>query len=155
MGRSPSTRHNWSFLLTVYFIWIDWKVFLDYKAMPYQLSSTAITLQTIKGKGLMIPLWSLFVVPFLFFRTLISITYVGVIHYWQNRKKRSSRRSGRSSLFTWNYLLDSKPWPIFLSCLVILQDVIFVPMCALWQKTRVRELLSGLRFAQSLLPWPI
>lgn len=126
-------------------IGFDWKVSLII-AMAVSLSSTAITLQTIKENGLMNTTYGASSFSILLFQDIIVILMLAVIPLLTDTEKTAVAADQGDHL----YLLENLPLgfqalAIFLSVvLVILAGrYIFVPMLRLVAKTRVRELLSA------------
>ncbi|MCK0146682.1 monovalent cation:proton antiporter-2 (CPA2) family protein [Arenibacter sp. F26102] len=133
-----------SYLLFI-FIGFDWKVSLII-SMAVSLSSTAITLQTIKENGLMNTTYGASSFSILLFQDIIVILMLAVIPLLTDTEKTAVAAEQADHI----YLLENLPlgfqaMAIFLSVvLVILAGrYIFVPMLRLVAKTRVRELLSA------------
>ncbi|MCM4153391.1 potassium transporter [Arenibacter sp. N53] len=133
-----------SFLLFI-FIGFDWKVSLII-SMAVSLSSTAITLQTIKENGLMNTTYGASSFSILLFQDIIVILMLAVIPLLTDTEKITVTADHADHI----YLLENLPLgfqalAIFLSVvLVILAGrYIFVPMLRLVAKTRLRELLSA------------
>tara|TARA_R110002050_G_scaffold255741_1_gene394483 strand:- start:17065 stop:18954 length:1890 start_codon:yes stop_codon:yes gene_type:complete len=126
-------------------IGFDWKVSLII-SMAVSLSSTAITLQTIKENGLMNTTYGASSFSILLFQDIIVIVMLAVIPLLTDSEK-TTIADGHSDHI---YLLENLPlgfqaMAIFLSVvLVILAGrYFFVPMLRLVAKTRLRELLSA------------
>ena len=133
-----------SFLLFIA-IGFDWKVSLII-SMAVALSSTAITLQTIKENGLMNTTYGASSFSILLFQDIIVILMLAIIPLLTDTEKTAVAADQGDHI----YLLENLPigfqaLAIFLSVvLVILAGrYIFVPMLRLVAKTRVRELLSA------------
>ncbi|MCM4163445.1 MULTISPECIES: monovalent cation:proton antiporter-2 (CPA2) family protein [unclassified Arenibacter] len=126
-------------------IGFDWKVSLII-SMAVSLSSTAITLQTIKENGLMDTTYGASSFSILLFQDIIVIFMLAVIPLLSNTKKAVVTNDHSEHI----YLLENLPLgfqalAIFLSVVIIVLAgrYCFVPMLRLVAKTRLRELLSA------------
>ena len=133
-----------SFLLFIA-IGFDWKVSLII-SMAVALSSTAITLQTIKENGLMNTTYGASSFSILLFQDIIVILMLAIIPLLTDTEKTAVAADQGDHI----YLLENLPigfqaLAIFLSVVLVILTgrYIFVPMLRLVAKTRVRELLSA------------
>ncbi|ASO06928.1 monovalent cation:proton antiporter-2 (CPA2) family protein [Arenibacter algicola] len=126
-------------------IGFDWKVSLII-SMAVSLSSTAITLQTIKENGLMNTTYGASSFSILLFQDIIVILMLAVIPLLTDSEKAAIADDHSDHI----YLLENLPLgfqalAIFLSVVtvVLAGRYFFVPMLRLVAKTRLRELLSA------------
>tara|TARA_R110000796_G_scaffold30896_2_gene82292 strand:- start:9402 stop:11291 length:1890 start_codon:yes stop_codon:yes gene_type:complete len=126
-------------------IGFDWKVSLII-SMAVSLSSTAITLQTIKENGLMNTTYGASSFSILLFQDIIVILMLAVIPLLTDSEKAAVADDHSDHI----YLLENLPLgfqalAIFLSVVtvVLAGRYFFVPMLRLVAKTRLRELLSA------------
>ncbi len=126
-------------------IGFDWKVSLII-SMAVSLSSTAITLQTIKENGLMNTTYGASSFSILLFQDIIVILMLAVIPLLTDSEKTAIADDHSDHI----YLLENLPLgfqalAIFLSVVtvVLAGRYFFVPMLRLVAKTRLRELLSA------------
>ena len=126
-------------------IGFDWKVALII-SMAVSLSSTAITLQTIKENGLMNTTYGASSFSILLFQDIIVILMLAVIPLLTDSNKTAIAEDHSDH----TYLLENLPLgfqalAIFLSVVtvVLAGRYFFVPMLRLVAKTRLRELLSA------------
>lgn len=126
-------------------IGFDWKVSLIL-SMAVSLSSTAITLQTIKENGLMNTTYGASSFSILLFQDIIVILMLAVIPLLTDSEKAAIADDHSDHI----YLLENLPLgfqalAIFLSVVtvVLAGRYFFVPMLRLVAKTRLRELLSA------------
>ncbi|MCK0190306.1 monovalent cation:proton antiporter-2 (CPA2) family protein [Arenibacter sp. F20364] len=133
-----------SYLLFTY-IGFDWKVSLII-SMAVSLSSTAITLQTIKENGLMNTTYGASSFSILLFQDIIVIVMLAIIPLLTDTQKTAIDDNHADHI----YLLENLPLgfqalAIFLSVVtvVVAGRYFFVPMLQLVAKTRLRELLSA------------
>lgn len=126
-------------------IGFDWKVSLII-SMAVSLSSTAITLQTIKENGLMDTTYGASSFSILLFQDIIVIFMLAVIPLLSDSEKTAMAEDHSGHI----YLLENLPLglqalAIFLSVVIIVLAgrYFFVPMLRLVAKTRLRELLSA------------
>ena len=126
-------------------IGFDWKVSLII-SMAVSLSSTAITLQTIKENGLMNTTYGASSFSILLFQDIIVILMLAVIPLLTDSEKTAITDDHSDHI----YLLENLPLgfqalAIFLSVVtvVLAGRYFFVPMLRLVAKTRLRELLSA------------
>lgn len=126
-------------------IGFEWKVALTI-SMAVALSSTAITLQTIKEKGLFDTTYGASSFSILLFQDIIVIFMLGAIPLLSNVDQPSTTDDhGGQTYFLENLPLGFQALAIVLSVvLVILAGrYLIVPMLRRVAKTRVRELLSA------------
>jgi len=130
------------FLLSIGF---DWKVSLTF-SMAIALSSTAITLQTIKEKGLFDTTYGASSFSILLFQDIIVILMLGLIPLLSNTEAKSPTEDHSTN----TYLLENLPLgiqalAIVLSvvAIVLAGRYLIVPMLRLVATARVRELLTG------------
>lgn len=126
-------------------IGFDWKVSLII-SMAVSLSSTAITLQTIKENGLMNTTYGASSFSILLFQDIIVILMLAVIPLLTDSEKTVIASDHSDHI----YLLENLPLgfqalAIFMSVVtvVLAGRYFFVPMLRLVAKTRLRELLSA------------
>lgn len=126
----------------------EWKVALTI-SMAVALSSTAITLQTIKEKGLLNTVYGASSFSILLFQDIIVILMLGVLPLLSNGEK-SATHDDHGTHETSIHLLENLP--LWLQTLAIILSVVaimaagrylFVPMLRLVATTRVRELLTA------------
>ena len=126
-------------------IGFDWKVSLII-SMAVSLSSTAITLQTIKENGLMNTTYGASSFSILLFQDIIVMLMLAVIPLLTDSEKTAIADDHSDHI----YLLENLPLgfqalAIFLSVVTVILAgrYFFVPMLRLVAKTRLRELLSA------------
>ncbi|RMA64374.1 monovalent cation:proton antiporter-2 (CPA2) family protein [Ulvibacter antarcticus] len=135
-----------SYLLFVSF-GIDWKISLTV-SMAVALSSTAITLQAIKEKGLMNTTYGASSFSILLFQDIIVIFMLGILPLLANTEKTLIANTGDVAVHT--KLLDNLPLgfqalAIVLSVvsIVVAGRYLVVPMLRKVASTKVRELLTA------------
>ncbi|MTI21721.1 potassium transporter [Fulvivirga sp. RKSG066] len=124
---------------------LDWKVGLTI-SMAVALSSTAITLQTLKEKGLMDTVYGSSSFSILLFQDIIVIPMLAILPLLSTVTTETSGDDHSSGV----YLLEGLPLgvqalAVFVSVAVVVAAgrYLFVPMLRLVAKTRLRELLSA------------
>ncbi len=131
--------------LVFYAFGLDWKISLT-AAMAIALSSTAITLQTNKEKGLMDTIYGTSSFAILLFQDVIVIVMLGVLPLLSNVPDSAMSENATDTAHT--NLLDNLP--LGLQALAIVLSVVLivvagryliVPVLRQVAKTRVRELL--------------
>ncbi|MGB7394270.1 MAG: monovalent cation:proton antiporter-2 (CPA2) family protein [Pricia sp.] len=131
--------------LLFYAIGYDWKVSLTI-SMAVALSSTAITLQTIKEKGLFDTTYGASSFSILLFQDIIVIFMLGALPLLSNSGEAStSEEHGSAANLLENLPLGLQTLAIILSVVAIIAagQYLIVPMLRQVAKTRVRELLTA------------
>ncbi|WP_405210399.1 monovalent cation:proton antiporter-2 (CPA2) family protein [Dokdonia sp. Asnod2-E02] len=126
----------------LYLAGVDWKIALT-SAMAVSLSSTAITLQTNKEKGLMETTYGTSSFSILLFQDIIVIVMLGVLPLLSNVSDATTASEGGHVSLLDDLPLGLQALAILLSIAIIIVAgrYLIVPMLRLVARSKVRELL--------------